>query len=267
MQSGECVKKGNVIKDMTEALYNNDEGHFEANSVDPADEVKTTNTEVTLSELGQNVALSLVRVQRGLAAYANDSGTYILDEANLEIPLKLRVDNMGQILVTVVDPSGSDNSVGRLRLSIRPAPKDRKPTPPIPNLPLTDLGVLSKEVITYLESRRIFSVGDFLRLADSAPGRSVLAKTDLGVELENILGRAAVLTLPIIPETVKKAFLRFGIKVPADFLQANPQRLAKSLSHYLKQPIQPEDIEIWQRGVGEHINLPLPSRHQIMLDS
>lgn len=215
--------------------------------------------EVGLHEVGESIAASLVMVQRELARYPNTLGAYILDEVDLNIPMHLRTDSLGQIMATVAngDPG---NTTAQVHLRVRPILGATQPRPTGAQQPLRALGTLSPQTITQLHAKRIFSVEDLQRVGRNAAGLAALEKLGLGVPVRQVLGRAEVLGLPVVPAAVAEALLQSNVFTPDAFVDANPEKLASTLSQKVGQPISEQDVKLWQRDVQNMTALSLPTR-------
>jgi hypothetical protein len=216
-------------------------------------------SEVALHELGESIAVSVVSIQQELARYPNTLGALYVDDLEMDIPLSLRVNDVGQVMATVADHETPDLATGKLHLRLRPVLGASQPLPVISGQSLAALGALSPQAIARLEAERIFSVDDLLRVSRNASGRAALEKLNLGTEVDTLLDRTAVLTLPTLPVPVAESLLQVGVESPDGFVQGDPVTLAESLSERLKQPISAEDVASWQQEAGEAIALPLPS--------
>jgi hypothetical protein len=214
--------------------------------------------EVALHELGESIAATVASVQRELARYPNALGAFVLDEMDLTIPVRMRVDLLGQVRATVADEDQAGVLVGNLHLRLKPVLGAAQPPPVTSGQSLQSLNVLRPEVIARLEQERIFTVDDLLRVSNTATGRTALNKMQLGTDLSSVLDRASVLTLPSVPAPVAENLVDIGISKPSDFVQGDPVQIAHTLSERLKQPITPEAVQAWQKEVGDLISVPLP---------
>lgn len=201
-------------------------------------------------------------MQEELARYPTDLGAYLLDEVDLNVPVHLRVNEMGQMMATVVQTETPASAIGQLHLRLRPVLGASQPARVSSGQPLAALNALSPEAISRLEAQRVFSVDDLLRVARNPSGRAALTNLDLQTDLEGVMNRADVLTLPMLPNPVSETLVRIGVEAPADFVNGDPAALAESLTEELEQAVAVEDIEGWQREVGEALMLPLPSQQQ-----
>lgn len=208
-----------------------------------------TSTEVRLDELGESVAQAAWNMQQELARYPASLGAFMLDDLELSIPVRMRTDELGQVLATVMDTEQPGALVGQVRLRVRPTP-GLVPAPPssASAQPLEALGVLGPVALQKLHAHRIFSVGDLVRVAQAPEGRAALEHLDLGSSLEAVLARAAVLSLPTVPQTVSEKLLELGIQSPGHFIEQDAGQLSRRLTEKLRQPISASAVESWQRA-------------------
>lgn len=218
--------------------------------------------EVALRELGAAIAASVADVQRELARYPSALGAYVLDELEIALPVKARIDDLGQAMVTVVDPKSDAPPPAMVRFRLRPLVGALPPPLPPPEEPLSALGTLSPEAIAKLQARRIFSVGELRQVTSTAAGAAAVARLQLGVSLTRVLDRARLFDLPGVPSEVSVALLKSGIESPADFARADPHRLAqllaKQLTHVVDVHITSDIVAAWQRAARDVTSIPLP---------
>ncbi|HYP52506.1 MAG TPA: hypothetical protein VEQ42_03140, partial [Pyrinomonadaceae bacterium] len=219
--------------------------------------------EVAIHEFGQSVAATVASVQRELLRYPTEVGTYVLEEIDLNIPVRMRVDQFGQVMAaTVTDSQPHDASIGQVRMRLRPlvgAPPP-PPAPSTPNQSLKTLNALPPETIRRLEEQRIFSVDDLMRVSNTPAGRAALEKSDLGVPLQTVMDKAAVLSLPI-PSQVSEALLKDStIKSPADIITKSPEQLAQIVQQKTNLPVSRLDFLKWRQDVEQFVTVPLPSQ-------
>lgn len=217
--------------------------------------------EVGLHELGESIAGTVARVQAELARYPSSVGTYVLDEIGLTMPVEMRVDELGQVLAKVVDGDADARAnVGRVELKVKPVLGAVHAPPTIPDQPLSVLTELSAEAIQKLEAQRIFSVEDVARVARSPSGRATLESYELGVDLDTLLAKAALLSLPMLPVRVREALLSLGYSSPDAFVkEEDAETLAGKLSTALEQEISAEHVTAWQAAVRKALEVPLPT--------
>jgi hypothetical protein len=204
-------------------------------------------TEVGLSELGESLALAARGMQQELVRYPETLGAFVLDDLELNIPVRMRVNELGQVMATVMQVEQPGAVLGHVRMRLRPAPGATSPlSAPACDLPLERLGSLEPEVLQKLRAQRVFSVGEFMRVAQSPGGRAALEKLGLGHSLRTALSQAALLSLPAVPAGVGEKLLELGVRSPGDFADMEPARVARQLSASLRQPITSKMVKSWQ---------------------
>lgn len=223
--------------------------------------IERESTEVGLHELGENLATTVDRVQQELARYPTSMGAYLLDEIDLEIPVDMRVDQLGQVRTKVLDSGVSaDRNIGRVRMRVKPVLGVAQRPADVRDQPLATLADLSDEAIGALARARIYSVEDLVRTAQTAAGRTALGSLDLGVDLDVLLGKAALLALPTLPRPVREALVKLGYPNPAAFVaETDGAGLAAKLTIELDQAIGDADVTAWQARTRRLLTLPLPS--------
>ncbi|MDQ6721521.1 MAG: hypothetical protein M3003_12110, partial [Candidatus Dormibacteraeota bacterium] len=127
---------------------------------------------MVLHELGESIASAVGKIQGELARYTSALGSYVIDEMEVSIPVKMRVDDLGQAMVTV-DQDGHNGS--SLRIKLRPVPPVVQAQPASTTQPLESLGFTPAEVAK-LKERRVFSVDDLQRVARNVAGQEALQK-------------------------------------------------------------------------------------------
>ncbi|MDX2646226.1 hypothetical protein PV341_22205 [Streptomyces sp. PA03-1a] len=219
--------------------------------------------DVVLHELGETIAGAVDRMQSELARYPRATGSYIIDELDLSMPVAVQIDRLGQVRTTVVGRAPAEEQLGRIRMRVRPAPGGvAVPTPDRLDQPLTVLPELSAETITRLTALRIYSVEDLARLTAQPAGRESLAAVGLGPAdgLAPLLDKVALLALPPLPRPVREALLRLGITSPKTFAgHPDPAALADAIGAQLGQPIPQTAVVEWQRQVNELLHIALPA--------
>lgn len=223
--------------------------------------VHTGSQEVTLHELGASVAVAIADIQRELARYPSPLGAYVLDELEIALPIRTRIDDLGQTMVTVISPERDAPPPAMVRFRLRPAPGVHAPPPPAA-LPLSSLGILSPDVIARLHARRIFSVADFERVTATPAGVDAVSRLRLGVPVTRVVDRVHLLALPNLPTAVAAMLVTAGIHSLAALARANPAKLAADLSRLLENGAQPaitaDAVGQWQRGARDVIVIPIP---------
>lgn len=138
-------------------------------------------TEVGLNELAESLALAARGMQQELVRYPESLGAFVLDDLELNIPMRMRVNELGQVMATVMPVERPGAVFGHVRMRLRPAPGAISPLcAPASELPLDRLGSLEPEIIQKLRALRVFSVGDFLRVAQRPGGQAALERLGLG---------------------------------------------------------------------------------------
>lgn len=206
-------------------------------------------SEVAIHELVDAVVQALVSTQRELARYATPLGAFVLDELDVTLPVRMRLDALGQIMTSLADPGGDERPVAQLRLRVRPALGTDTPPDVTSGQGLAELGVLDAQALAKLATLRIFSVDDLLRVARNAAGRSALSTLDVGVPITPLLDRLAIAAIPSLPPSVRKALIGVKIESPADFLARESGVLAKALTRYTGRRTTARDVEAWQLAV------------------
>ncbi len=207
-------------------------------------------SEVVLHELGESIASAVGKIQGELARYTSALGSYVIDEMEVSIPVKMRVDDLGQAMVTV-DQDGHNGS--SLRIKLRPVPPVVQAQPASTTQPLESLGFTPAEVAK-LKERRVFSVDDLQRVARNVAGQEALQKVTPSATLAQSLNRAQLLSLPMLPPAVATALLNWGITTPPDFIKQEPVALAKRLSDELHVTVSADDVKKWQDQVRQTLD-------------
>ncbi len=214
--------------------------------------------EVAIHELGESLAATVASVQGEMARYNTALGTYVLDEIDISIPVMLRVTKLGQVLARVTDTQTPDSAVGQIRLRLKPsAGAAPVATPSGASQPLETIDLISREALARLESERIFSVGDLLRVASTAAGREALTREVFPYDLQGVLDRAALISLPM-PSEISLTLIKLGVYSPEQFLKADPAQLADAIRNYSGLPVQPANVTQWQEASAAYVDaLPL----------
>lgn len=207
-------------------------------------------SEVVLHELGESIASAVGKIQGELARYTSALGSYVMDELEISIPVRMRVDDFGQTMVTV-DHDGHNGSA--LRIKLKPVPPVVQAQPASSTQPLDSLGFTPAEVAK-LKERRVFSVDDLQRVARNLSGQEALQKVTPSATLAQSLNKAQLLSLPMLPPAVATALLNWGIATPADFVKQDPVALAKRLSDELHVALSADDVKRWQDQVRQTLD-------------
>ena len=224
--------------------------------VEPA--ATPASAEVAIHELGESLAATVASVQGEMARYNTALGTYVLDEIDISIPVMLRVTKLGQVMARVTDSQTPDSAVGQIRLRLKPSAGPAPiPTPNGAAQPLHTIDLITREALARLAEERIFSVGDLLRVASTAAGREALAREVFGYDLQGVLDRAALVSLPL-PAGVAALLLKLGVNSPEQFLKSDPAQLADTMRGYAAIPVHESDISQWQEAAARYMDaLPL----------
>jgi hypothetical protein len=216
--------------------------------------------EVGLHEFGESVASTVDRVQTELARYPKTMGAYVLDEIDLNVPVEMRVDEVGQVRTKVIDATTPEKSVGQMRMKVRPVIGSTQPPSEVRDQPLEVLDELAPAAIARLEAQRIYSVEDLARAASSAAGRAAIEALDLGADLDALLAKAALLAFRPLPRAIREALIRLGVTSLGAFAgDPNQAALATKLSELLEQTFTEADVAAWQATVKKAHAVPRPS--------
>jgi hypothetical protein len=214
--------------------------------------------EVALHELGAQLAIAVAEVQQELGRYPNSLGAFIVDELNVTLPVQVRVSQLGQVLVTVVDGQASAATTGQVQLRIRPVLGGAIEMFTDADTPLATLGELAEDKLSLLAQQRIFSAEDILRVASTAAGRAALVGLNLGVPVDDLVARARLVVLPTVPSNVARALSGLGIRSPDEFVQTDAATVAAGLSQALGQTVKATDVQHWQLATQARTRVPLP---------
>jgi hypothetical protein len=218
--------------------------------------------EVGLHELGGSLADTVATVQEELARYSSTLGAFLLDEIALDIPVSFRVDSLGQLMTTVSSTEKAGALTGMVHLKVRPVLGASHPRPPVrSNVPLISLSMFPPETIAYLNSRRIFTVDDLVRIASIVSSRQSLIQGDSTRKLTETtlnlaLARAGLLRLPTVPLSATEILFSINVDSIDAFLASDPMELGNVLQQ-MGLPISPEEIYSWQTQTRELLGLPL----------
>jgi hypothetical protein len=210
----------------------------------------TASTEVALHELGESLVTSAVTVQRELRRYGEANGAFMLEDLEMDLPVKLRVDSLGQMMAEVVNEPAANSVLTRIRLRIRPDSHPVDSIPIIADAPLARLQTLSSEQIAFLKLHRIFSVEDLLRAVRSVAVRNALEAVIPATALDDSLSRAGVLLIPV-PARVAMALLDAGLKSADEFLRRDTLQLANLLTKSLGETVSKDFVTQWQGALGK----------------
>jgi len=198
-------------------------------------------------------------MQRELDRYPSTLGAYVVDELDLSVPVAVQLDRLGQVRAKVVDRASGDEQLGQIHLRVRPVIGAEAPRADPLHQPLSALPELSAETIAKLRTLRVYSVEDLARLAQAAAGRQALEALALGVDLDRLLDKVALLAVPVLPRLVREALIRLGVASAKAFVEdPDPATLATRLSEEVGQVITEDAVKTWQQRVGATLRIPLP---------
>lgn len=222
-------------------------------------------TEVVLHELGEGLAISIATVQNELARYPNDIGAFLLDEIEVTIPVRLRVDELGQLRVRIVENAPDKPECELIHLRIRPVVGTTQPVPHCADQPLSALGdVLSPGTIKRLEELRVFSIEDFLRVARDTAGQHAIKKLLPRVKLSAMIDRATLFTFPDLAPRLATTLVQIGVTSPMDFVKRDSKSLADEINKRLEgksdESLTPEDVSNLQSFIKQLTQIRLPGR-------
>lgn len=227
-------------------------------------QVPPISTEVALHELGNGLAISFATVQNELARYPNELGAFLLDEVEVTIPVRLRIDELGQIRVHMIEDNSDKSEGGQIHLRIRPVLGATQTTPKCADQPLSTLGdILPTEAIQRLEELRVFSIEDLLRIARDAAGQRAVEKLLPEVKLNTVVERATLFTLPDLTPRLAETLLQIGVTSPTDLVKRNSKDLANEINKRLEgktdKILTPEDVNNFQSSIRLLTQLRLPN--------
>ncbi|MCL4251671.1 MAG: hypothetical protein KJ065_26200 [Anaerolineae bacterium] len=211
--------------------------------------------ELTILELGESVVQALIGVQRTLARSADEAGRYLMDEVELDMPVKLRIGPDEQVLVSPSEGDEPAHQLTRVRLKLRPAEQDEAVGLPLPagtDRPLTVLPDLAQTVIQRLNALRIFSIGDFLRGTSTVRGYEMMMHLDMDFDLDKAIDQAKLVASPEMPYVLAEDLLQHGVNSRLEF--------AKLTSGQLKSAVSDRLVEIM--GMDEIVRIQAVIRQQ-----
>jgi hypothetical protein len=214
--------------------------------------------EVVLHELGETIATAVNRMQRELGRYPSELGAYVVDELDLSVPVAVQLDRLGQVRARVVDRAPADEQLGRFRMRVRPVMGVQTAPSEQLDQPLSRLPELSDDAIAALAALRIYSLEDLARQAQTAAGREAIDSLRLGIDLDKLLEKVALLAVPVLPRPVREALVRIGIGNLHTFVDAEPEWLAGQLTADIGQTITAAAVHAWQEHVAKLRRIPLP---------
>jgi hypothetical protein len=218
----------------------------------------STHDEVVLHELGETIATAVNRMQNELARYPSELGAYVVDELDLSVPVAVQLDQLGQVRARVVDRAPADEQLGRFRMRVRPVMGVQAAPSEQLDQPLSTLSELGNDAIAALMAVRIYSVEDLARQAQTAAGREAIEALHLGIDMDKLLGKVALLALRVLPRPVRAALIRIGISNVSAFVDTDASELAEQLTAELDQTITITAVEAWQARAADLLRIPLP---------
>ena len=216
--------------------------------------------EVAVHELADGLAQALVSAQRELDRYGSPLGAYLLEELDFTVPVRMRLDSLGQVMTTLVDQPVKDAPMAQLRLRVRAAMGTESPPDVTSPQGLEELGIFDAAALKTLSSHRVFSVDDLLRVARSAAGRNALSQVDLGKPLKEILDQLSVAALPVIAPFVRRTLVQAGVKSTSDLMAREPGALAKLVSKVTGRTITESEVMGWQKEAGSYLGHSIQQR-------
>ena len=197
-------------------------------------------SELPLHTLGQSIAQSAMAVQRelGRCNRGMDSG-FVVDELDLTVPVRLRLDPFGQVLAAIQDPQPLLPGGGQMRIRLRFANAAEMPTVSC-DQNIRDLG-LPPDDCAKLEKSHLFTIDDLLRIGRTVLGIGALERLGISKTPSKLLGRALLLALEC-----PGALFDCGIETLEQLLAANAATLAAQLSAKSNRTYSAEDVLAWQ---------------------
>jgi hypothetical protein len=201
--------------------------------------------EVTILELGESIVQALTSVQQRLAQSADRAGRYLMDEVEMEVPVRLRIGADGQVLVTPAEGDEPPHLLTRVRLKLRPAEQDESvglPAPGGTDRPLSVIPTLGNTVIRRLGELHIFTIGDLLRITATVRGYQMLLELKIDFDLDRTIAQATLVASPEMPYVLAEALLRIGIQSRSQFARVDAESLKERLSPRLIELLGMEEI-------------------------
>lgn len=215
--------------------------------------------EMTLHELGESLVAASIGMQRELRRYAPANGAFVLEEFEIDLPARLRVDSLGQVIAQLVSDVPANTAVARLHMRIAPdSNAGDSAIPIVADQSLALLGVLSSRRLAMLAAQRVYSAEDLIRAARNPARRSAFERVIPADVLDIALARAALLVVPVFPPGVGQALVATQVRSVDDFLQRDPDALAVALGKAMAQEITGKQVRGWQDAVVTLQKLPDP---------
>lgn len=228
----------------------------------PGTGTPSSSTEVRIDELGEALAAALATAQRELARYPSALGAFVVEETDVTIPVRMRVDDLGQVMATVV-PDATAADVGTVRMKIRSVLGASEPPPVVADQPLERLASLDVDTRAQLRAHRIFTVDDLARVGRNAAGREALGQIVDGPALDEALRAAGILRTPGIPAPVAEALVDARVGGVDAFVERDPAQLAEELGRRLPDAITADHVMAWQEEVRRVLRVPLPDARAV----
>lgn len=207
--------------------------------------------EVAMHELGEALAVSVVSIKRELQNYPDERGSFAVDDFEVDIPLQMRMDELGQLMVTVLDDGGATKAIARVRVRIKHDEKPLQRIPIIADLPLSELQVFTDSELKKLDEYRVFSVEDFIRVSRNSAGFKALEKRVSKTRTQKALKKAELLIIPDIPSHVSKELINNFSSVD-EFVHKDSVSISKSLKK-AKIDVGEQDVSEWQDKTRKYI--------------
>lgn len=201
--------------------------------------------ELTILELGESIVQALTGVQQKLAQSADEAGRYLMDEVEMDVPVRLRVGQDGQVYVTPAEGDEPAHVLTRVRLKLRPAEQDESVGLPLPagtDRPLSVIPDLNVETIRQLNALHLFTIGDFLRASSTVRGYEMLAQLKIDFDLDKTIGQAKLVASPEMPYILAEDLLLHGVNSRAEFARLTKDELQQVISERVIEVLGEEEI-------------------------
>ena len=193
----------------------------------------------TVSQADVQAALtwSVDRLQEGLAACANRNSAFAVREFELQAPVEVRIDGLGQLgyrFLAAGEPA-DPATIGRLRVCLVPVPRDQddpwRRAAWLADGPISDVPTLDDQSRKILSGQGLHSVGDLLRIGANARYRAKLAELlgDGGARLAGWLDYAELLVIPGVDGPTAARLVEAGVGGLADLSRSDADGLAGKL--------------------------------------
>jgi hypothetical protein len=201
--------------------------------------------EITILELGESIVQALTGVQQKLARSADDAGRYLMDEVEMDVPVRLRIGADGQTYVTPAEGDEPAHVLTRIRLKLRPAEQDESvglPPPAGSDRPMSVIPTLSEDTIKQLIGLHLFTIGDFLRATSTVRGYELLAQLKIDFDLDLTIDQAKLIASPEMSYVLAEDLLRHGINSRAEFARLSKDELQQAISERVIEVLGHEEI-------------------------